>query len=742
MKKIVIALVGQPNVGKSHLANAISGSNLKIGNFAGVTVEKATARLSTEDFAIEFIDLPGLYSLEDFSADEKVTKDFLLTGEYDLILNVIDSTNLERNLMLTTELMELQKKMVIALNMDDEAIKEGLNINSDAMSKILSIPCVRVSSKTKTNIDYLVEQILNVVKNPLVAPKLVYSDEVEEQLQTIVRFLDDKHFRASNSLTNRQIAVGLLWQKKEIYALMHEHPLYVELQPILNNALGHVYMYCQCDDIEEVINRQHTAFAAGLSAEVLSISKAKNRNLTQKIDTILIHKLFGLPIFIFLMWGLFQLTFTLGEIPMGWIEDSFGWLGETIGESISNEALKSLIVDGIIAGVGSVVMFLPNIMILFLGIALLETTGYMSRAAFLLDGFFHKFGLHGKSFVPLVTGFGCSVPAYMAARTLKNKKDRLLTMFIIGFMSCGARLPVYVLFAGAFFEEEMAGNALFAIYIIGALLGLIAAKILRVTAFKGEDEPFVMEMPKYRLPSLKLLWFVVYSKSAMYIKKAGTFILLASMLIWFISTYPHNNLIEEEYTTKIEALQAQLDEAAPAEKTEASEEAKATEESKSEAVVANDTEVKESASLEDAIAALENEKNEKIMENTYLGMMGKTIEPVFAPLGFDWKMGVATLSGLAAKEVIVSTLGVLYSLGDEVTEEDTSLREIIASNMSFASAMAFIVFVMVYLPCLAATAVFAKEAESARYTVYLVIFTFATAWVLAFITYNIVNLLV
>lgn len=740
MKKIVIALVGQPNVGKSHLANAMSGSNLKIGNFAGVTVEKATARLSTEDFAIEFIDLPGLYSLEDFSADEKVTKDFLITGEYDLILNVIDSTNLERNLMLTTELMELQKKMVIALNMDDEAIKEGININSDAMSKILSVPCVRVSSKMKTNIDFLVDKILHVTKNPLVEPKVVYSDEVEEQLQTIVRFLDDKHFRSPNSLSNRQIAVGLLWQQKEVYALMHEQPLYIELQPLLNSALGHVYMYCQCDDIEEVINRQHTAFAAGLSAEVLSVSKVKNRNLTQKIDTILIHKLFGLPIFIFLMWGLFQLTFTLGQIPMDWIEASFGWLGETIGESISNEALKSLIVDGIIAGVGSVVMFLPNIMILFLGIALLETTGYMSRAAFLLDGFFHKFGLHGKSFVPLVTGFGCSVPAYMAARTLKNKKDRLLTMFIIGFMSCGARLPVYVLFAGAFFEESMAGNALFAIYIIGALLGLIAAKILRVTAFKGEDEPFVMEMPKYRLPSLKLLWFVVYSKSAMYIKKAGTFILLASMLIWFISAYPKNTLIEEEYTTKIEALQAQLEEAAPAEKTEATEEAKATEESKSEEVVAN-AETKESASIEDAIAALENEKNEKLMENTYLGMMGKTIEPVFAPLGFDWKMGVATLSGLAAKEVIVSTLGVLYSLGGEVTEEDTSLREIIASNMSFASAMAFIVFVMVYLPCLAATAVFAKEAESARYTVYLVLFTFATAWVLAFITYTIVNLL-
>lgn len=289
--------------------------------------------------------------------------------------------------------------------------------------------------------------------------------------------------------------------------------------------------------------------------------------------------------------------------------------------------------------------------------------------------------------------------------------------------------------AGAFFEESMAGNALFAIYIIGALLGLIAAKILRVTAFKGEDEPFVMEMPKYRLPSLKLLWFVVYSKSIMYIKKAGTFILLASMLIWFISSYPKNSLIEEEYTTKIEALQAQLEEAAPAEKTEATSEAKALEEATANA------EIKEPASIEDAIAALENEKHEKLVERTYLGIMGKAIEPAFAPLGFDWKMGVATLSGLAAKEVIVSTLGVLYSLGDEVTEEDTSLREIIASNISLASAMAFIVFVMVYLPCLAATAVFAKEAESLKYTVYLVIFTFATAWILAFITYNIVNLL-
>lgn len=705
MKKVIVALVGQPNVGKSHLANAISGSNLKIGNFAGVTVEKATARLSTDESEIELIDLPGLYSLEDFSADEKVTKEFLLKGEYDVIVNVVDSTNLERNLMLSAQLMELGKKMVIALNMDDEAVKEGIVIDDKAMSKILGVPCIKVSSKTKHNVQALVGALLHVNELPYQNAKMVYTDHVEVALHSIVTFLNDKHFMLEG-IDNTSVALGLLWQKKEVYAKVHEDPLYIELHPVLNRALGNVYTYCQCEDIEEVIHQEHSAFVTGLCAEVLHVKGSRVQNLTQSIDKILIHKLFGLPIFIFMMWGLFQLTFTLGEVPMGWIEDGFKWIedgfkwiGDGFGENIQNEALKSLIVDGMIAGMGGVLMFLPNIMILFLGIALLETTGYMARAAFLLDGFFHKFGLHGKSFVPLVSGFGCSVPAYMAARTLKNKKDRLLTMFIIGFMSCGARLPVYVLFAGAFFEEDMAGNVLFGIYISGALLGLMAAKILRVTAFKGEDEPFVIEMPKYRLPSLKLLWFVVYSKAMMYLKKAGTFILVASMLIWFVSSYPKNALIEEDYTTKIEMLQSELEK-----------------------------------------NALENEMKEKLMESTYLGMLGKTIEPAFAPLGFDWKMSVATLSGLAAKEVIVSTLGVLYSLGDEVTEEDSSLREIIASQMSFASAMAFIVFVMIYLPCLAATVVFSKEAQSFKYTAYLVVFTFATAWLLAFITYRIVLL--
>ncbi len=395
------------------------------------------------------------------------------------------------------------------------------------------------------------------------------------------------------------------------------------------------------------------------------------------------------------MWALFQLTFEIGSIPMDYIDEFFGSFGDTVVAFIEHQEIRSFIVDRIIAGVGAVVLFVPNIVILFVGIALLEGTGYMSRVAYLLDGFFHKFGLHGQSFIPLVTGFGCSIPAYMSARILKNDKDRLLTMFIIGFMSCGARLPVYVLFVGAFFAPQHAGNILFAIYMGGALLGLVLAKVLKMTAFKGVSEPFVMEMPKYRMPSVVLVWHTVKSKTMMYLKKAGTFIAAASMLVWFASSYPKNIELSNSYETKIET---------------------AGDEKKSE---------------------LTNELNEKLLELSYLGQVGKFIEPVFTPLGMDWKMAVALQTGLAAKEVVVSTLGVLYSLGGDVDEENSSLIERLSKNISFASAVAFIIIIMTYLPCLAATIVFAKEAGGWRYAGYLFVFTSIVAYALAFIGYNI-----
>ena len=368
---------------------------------------------------------------------------------------------------------------------------------------------------------------------------------------------------------------------------------------------------------------------------------------------------------------------------------------------LGDNQISSLIADGAIAGVGSVILFLPNIVILFFGIALLETTGYMSRVAFLLDGFFHKFGLHGKSFIPLVTGFGCSVPAYMAARTLKNERDRLLTLFIIGFMSCGARLPIYVLFIGAFFAQSNSGNILFLIYISGALLGLVAAKVLKIVVFKSEDEPFVMEMPKYRIPSFKLIWHTVSNQAMMYLKKAGTFILAASILIWVASNYPKHLDVEESFNTKIEL-----------------------------------------ASTPEEKSTLINELSLYNLENSYLGYMGKFSEPLFAPLGFDWRMTVALETGLAAKEIVVSTLSILYGLGDENDENSTSLIEKIRNNIPFASAVAFIVFVMIYLPCLAASMVFAKEAGGWKYLVYLFVFTTTTAWVLSFVAFHVTKILI
>jgi ferrous iron transport protein B len=697
---IKVALVGQPNVGKSMLINSISNAHLHVGNFTGVTVEKSEVLFDYKDYHFTVVDLPGTYAFTDYTIEERVTHDYLCDKGYDLIVNVVDSTNLEKNLQLTSELMTLGKNMVIALNMSDEAQKEGIQILDKYMSKLVGIPCVKVSAVTKEGIDDLLNAILEQSKKELYTPKLIFSEAVEQEITNIADQLEKHKFESKNLYRN--IAINLLKNNKQTYARLHDDPVWTELQPILLEATKHIELHHDSDDVKEAFAEEYASFNRGIVAEVLVQEKQEEKKtLTEKIDNILIHRFFGIPIFLFFMWSLFQLTFEIGSIPMDWIDQFFGWAGDTIGATIANDDMRSLVVDGLIAGVGAVVLFVPNIVILFIGIALLESTGYMSRVAFLLDGFFHRFGMHGQSFIPLVTGFGCSIPAYMSARILKNDRDRLLTLFIIGFMSCGARLPVYVLFAGAFFSESMAGNVLFGIYIGGAILGLIAAKILKLTAFKGVDEPFVMEMPKYRLPSFKLIWHTVITKTWMYLKKAGTFIAAASMLIWFLSNYPHNLELEKLYESKIELAQS-----------------------------------------DDEVLMLENKLAQDHLEQSYLGRIGKFTEPIFAPLGFDWKMNVALQTGLAAKEVVVSTLGVLYSLGDSVDEENSSLKNIISKEMTFASAMAFIVVVMVYLPCLAASIVFTREAGHVKYFFYLLGFTSLVAYLLGFITYNVVSMIV
>lgn len=699
-KLIKIALVGQPNVGKSMLVNSISNSRLKVGNFSGVTVEKTQIEFEYKDYLFKITDLPGSYALNEYTIEEKVTKNYLEDANYDIILNVLDSTNLERNLYLTSELLALDKKMVLALNMTDEANHEGIFIDENQLSKIIGKPCVKTSAKNRTGINELVEILITKFESPKFESKLIFSDVIEEEIVNITNLLTDKRYKSN--IDYREISIKLLKEDKKIFLKFHDEPIWIELQPLLNDAFDHIYLHFNTKNLEDIFEDEKFSFSRGAVRETVKNKKeSEGKTLTDKIDSLLIHKFFGLPIFLFLMWGLFQITFELGNIPMDVIDTFFATLIDSTKEILGENQISSVIADGAIAGVGAVVLFLPNIVILFLGIALLETTGYMSRVAFLLDGFFHKFGLHGKSFIPLVTGFGCSVPAYMAARTLKNDRDRLLTLFIIGFMSCGARLPIYVLFTGAFFSSTNAGNILFIIYIAGALLGLFAAKVLKMTVFKSEDEPFVMEMPKYRLPSAKLIWHTVSNQALMYLKKAGTYILAASILIWFASNYPKHLEYEEQIDRKIEF-----------------------------------------ATSEEEKFELKNRLVLYNLENSYLGEIGKFSEPLFAPLGFDWKMTIALETGLAAKEIVVSTLGVLYGLGEELDESSEGLIEKIRNNIPFASAISFVVFVMIYLPCLAASMVFAREAGGWKYLVYLFVFTTTTAWILSFIAYNITKALI
>lgn len=692
MKTLKVAFVGQPNVGKSLLVNTICKANMHVGNFAGVTVEKAEAALVFENYKIKIIDLPGTYSLHGYSKEEKITRNFLENGEYDLIVNIADSTNLERNLLLSAELMETNKKIVLALNMSDEAENEGIKIDTEKMQSLLNIPVILISAQKQKNLHDFLVLIVNTCKKDFAINKRIYGDLIENEISKLSEFLDTKNDENIKSLgfTNRQISKKLLFGDDEIYAFLHDKAIFLELLTLLKSAKERLYKGYDNQNLKEIFMDDTASFVNGVITEAVIYEKPKKPNNTAKIDKILINKYLGLPIFLFLMWVLFQLTFTLGSIPMDYIEALFAAISQSVATHISNETLSSLICDGIIGGVGSVLLFLPNILILFFGISLLETTGYMSRVAFLLDGFFHKFGLHGKSFIPLVTGFGCSVPAFMATRTLKNEKDRLLTLFIINFMSCGARLPVYVLFIGAFAPKEEAGNWLFAIYIFGAIVGLACAKFLRVIVFRGKDEPFVMEMPKYRIPNWRLVWFMIANKAKMYLKKAGTFILAASVLIWFSNMYPKNEQIAAKFDEQI--------------------------------ALAQDVLKKET---------LEFEKSNALLQNSYLGKAGKALEPIFAPLGFDWRLSVSLVSGLAAKEVMISTMGVLYSLGDQ-DENSKSLTGVIKSQIPLSTAVAYLLFVMFYNPCLAASVVFAREAGGLKYLALLFIFTSIVAYIMAF----------
>ncbi|WRD13577.1 ferrous iron transport protein B [Helicobacter pylori] len=642
MKEITIALVGQPNVGKSSLINALSNAHLKVGNFAGVTVDKMEVSLIHKEHQITIIDLPGTYALNDFTTEEKVTKDFLEKGQYDLILNVVDSTNLERNLALSAQLLDTNKKMLLALNMWDEAQKEGIEINTEKLSQELGVVCVPTSARSK-------EDRLNT----------------ELLLDEIVRLY------SQNTINNENIKVPSQSFKE---SLKYSQSAQRIAQLVISE------------------NKQNASFEH-----------------TYKIDKILMHPRYGIFIFLGFMFIIFSLSFLIGGGVQKALEEGFKFLSDNIKENVANEDLASLVGDGIIGGVGATVSFLPLIVVLYFGISLLETTGYMSRVAFLLDGILHKFGLHGKSFIPLITGFGCSVPAYMATRTLQNYNERLITLFVIGFMSCSARLPIYVLFVGSFFPSSSAGFVLFCIYILGAVVALVMAKLLKLSVFKGQTESFIMEMPKYRFPSWRMVYFSIYTKSLSYLKKAGTYILVGAILIWFMSQYPKSDVAMKTY--KQESLLVDKN-------TALSNEAK-----------------------EEKLKELKAELDKKNLKNSIVGRGGSYLEKVFSPMDFDWRLSVSLVTGFMAKEVVVSTLGVLFSLGDQ-NEKSDAFREILRKEVSVPSGIAFIVFVMFYIPCFAATITFGREAGGIKFVAYLFIFTTVVAYAFSLIAFYATQILV
>jgi len=677
MKEIKIALVGQPNVGKSHLINSISGATLHVGNFSGVTVEKKEVEFERNGIKLKLIDLPGTYSFHAYTPEEEVTKKFLINEEYDLILNVVDSNQLEKNLTFTWQLADIGKPMVVAFNMYDEFARQGGEIDTEKFYRLTNIMAQNVSAKENFGLEELFEKVIKTyeLKN---TPKVYYSELVEEQIISVKEKIKECKF------SKRFVAIRLIEDDEDIYKIIHEKPWFADLMPTLKRAKDILRGEYNEDDTKTILFEERYALSKGMVTQIAK--RARKETITEKIDRVLIHPVLGLPLFLLIMWAIFQATFSLGALPMDYIGSVFesfsGWVSGLLPDGI----IKDAITQGIIPAVGAVVMFLPNILILFLGINLLEQTGYMARAAYVMDGVLKRFGLQGRAFIPLVTGFGCSVPAYMAARTLKNPKDRLITMLIIGFMSCGARLPVYVLLVSAFFAPEIQANVMFAIYIGGALTGLIVAKILRNVLFKGEPEPFVMELPKYRFPKLKSLLFDLWIKTKLYLQKAGTFIAAASLIIWVLSSYPRAQ-IEAKYQNTPE---------------------------------------------------LKTQMHKEILENSYLAKIGKLIEPITKPLDLTWREDVALLSGLAAKETIVSTMAVLYGNGNSNSKE---LIKNIKNSLPFSAAVAMIIIIMFYSPCLAAMSTFWAEVPQWAWRLFYTIYPNVFAYFAALIAVSIIKLI-
>ncbi|MCF8222671.1 MAG: ferrous iron transport protein B [Bacteroidales bacterium] len=700
-RTINVALIGNPNCGKTTIYNYATRSRERVANYAGVTVAAREARLDIDNYRINLIDLPGTYSLKAYSPEEMFVTDYLLYNKPDIVLNVIDAGNLERNLFLTTQLIDSGIITVAALNMYDELEKSKGRLDHEVLGKMLGIPIVPTVGSRGVGLKDLFSTIIKVYEGRderVRQARLNYGQEIDDSIEkvismtaesgelennisrlTAIRFLED------DTSALPQIPATIMKRVKDFAATRRKN-----VESLIKNNISN-----------QIVNMRY-AFIEGALAETYIPARKQTISISQSIDRVLTHKIWGLPVFFGIIWFIFFSTFRLGEIPMGWIESLFRWLGGAISASPGQGIAGRLLSDGVIGGVGGVMVFLPNIMILFAFISLLEDSGYMARTAFLMDKVMHRAGLHGKSFIPLLMGFGCNVPAIMATRTIDSKRDRLITMFITPFMSCSARLPVYVLFISAFFPHYES-LMLFAIYAIGILAALLTALVLNKTIFRKTESPFVMELPPYRVPTMRSVFKHTWFKTSHFLKKMGTIILFASIVIWALGYFPRDREIINKYDNLI------------------------------------------SGNPPDA-ERYESMKASAMLEQSYISRIGKAVQPVFEPLGFDWRMSVSILTGIMAKEVVVSSMGILYQAGASSGEDGITLVEKlrnsrIASETPLISYFGFLVFVLLYFPCMGALLAIKKETAKYKWTIFSAVYPLVFAWVTVFIINQVHSLL-
>jgi ferrous iron transport protein B len=726
-KVINVALVGNPNCGKTSLFNHASNSRERVGNYSGVTVDAKLARFIQNDYQFNIVDLPGTYSITHYTPEELYVRNYIFNETPDVVINVVDASNLERNLFLTTQLIDMDIKVVIALNMYDELEKRGDHFDFNTLGKMMGIPIVPTVGTQGRGIKELFDTVIEVFhdRHPFVRHiHINYGKELEQSIlaiQSLIKRPDNYHL--TDLISSRFLSIKLLENDKQSEERIEQLQNHEEI--ISKTRLEQERLIKGMDDeVETIIADARYAFIEGALKETLKPGRSKKWENVNIIDAFLLNKVFAFPVFLGFMWLMFYATFYVGQYPMEWIEMLVTLIGEQVHSVMPDGMLKDLLVDGIIGGVGGVIVFLPNILILFFFISLMEDTGYMARVAFIMDKLMHKIGLHGRSFIPLLMGFGCNVPAIMATRTIENRNDRLLTMLINPFMSCSARLPVYLLIIGAFFPNNP-GTVLFSMYAIGILLAIIVAIIFKKLLFKSADSPFVMELPPYRVPtmrnSVKHMWF----KTRQYLHKMGGIILVASIIIWALSYFPRNVEFSRDYDHLIQ---------------------------QKEMILLQHPNMEERQTEEIELKKLQREKAAELQEKSYLGRLGKFVEPVMRPLGFDWKMSVSLIAGASAKEIVVSTLGVLYQ-ADADSESEVLQNRLIEETYQFGPhkgqrvfdpivAFAFLIFVLIYFPCVAVIAAIKKESGSWKWALFTIFYTTGLAWFLAFLINQIGHLII